>query len=447
MWKLWPAAETFVCNLLREFVGASEIFANFEKELLEKTGTNLIDWMDGILISEEKVDLETLKTLGYGTAEGSQIKNMRHKNAQLPRIVFIERKVKNSAVYVKCDSIRAFRAYWESGGLQPELVKGSQVGLCCITKDNGWELWGVERHACLDYEERFFTYEISRATKSAVFLWKHRPRVFEDDSLGMDYTLALVRHLVNSMSWMGGNHLLADYLMAEERAYWQSRNKIAGLQKEWQDELGLGWANHDHHTFRSSRQHFRKLIEIFETLGFRCRERFYAGEEAGWGAQVLENRVAGITIFADVDLMPEETEIDFAHQPLAPKKELGTIGLWCALHGESILQAGMHHLEIQCNFEIFRKMMEKYNVEVMSPFNNEPHLRQAFTKGEVWPVSRQRLEKILKEGLIDELQFKKFAVEGAVGSHLEHLERHCGYKGFRQEGVSQIIKETDPRKN
>ena len=44
----------------------------------------------------------------------------------------------------------------------------------------------------------------------------------------------------------------------------------------------LGWANHDHHTFRSSRKHFPTLITILETLGFVPRERFHAGSEARW---------------------------------------------------------------------------------------------------------------------------------------------------------------------
>ena len=35
---------------------------------------------------------------------------------------------------------------------------------------------------------------------------------------------------------------------------------------------------------------------------------------------------------------------------------------------------------------------------------------------------------------------------GAIGSHLENLERNDGYKGFNQHGVSDIISRTDPRK-
>ena len=37
-------------------------------------------------------------------------------------------------------------------------------------------------------------------------------------------------------------------------------------------------------------------------------------------------------------------------------------------------------------------------------------------------------------------------MNGAIGSHLENLERRNGYKGFNQKGVSDIIERTDPRK-
>src|SRR5438874_2497634 len=80
-------------------------------------------------------------------------------------------------------------------------------------------------------------------------------------------------------------------------------------------------------------------------LGFQKRERYYAGAEAGWGAQTSEQSTTGIVVFADVDLLPEETHIDFSTNKLPPAAGLGTVGLWVGLHGESFLEAGMHHLE------------------------------------------------------------------------------------------------------
>ncbi len=213
-----------------------------------------------------------------------------------------------------------------------------------------------------------------------------------------------------------------------------------------QDRLGLGWANHDHHTYRSSRAAFSQLISILELLGFQCRERFYAGREAGWGAQVIEQPTCGITIFADVDLAPDEVLQDFAHEPLEPQASLGTVGLWCALHGEAFLDAGMHHLECQFSFEQARDQLAEQGVDTMKPFTELPYLRQAFTKGQRWPVSEVNIQNALAHGWITADQATAFREQGAIGSHLELLERQDGYKGFNQHGISDIITATDPRK-
>ena len=52
----------------------------------------------------------------------------------------------------------------------------------------------------------------------------------------------------------------------------------------------------------------------------------------------------------------------------------------------------------------------------------------------------------MRKGQITESQAAQFRKDGAIGSHLENLERNDGYKGFNQKGVSEIIAKTDPRK-
>jgi hypothetical protein len=181
-------------------------------------------------------------------------------------------------------------------------------------------------------------------------------------------------------------------------------------------------------------------------MGFHCRERFYAGREAGWGAQVLEQPQARVVIFADVDLSPEEVAGDFAHDTLAERNQLGTVGLWCELHGEAFLEAGMHHLECQFDFDAARQQLARHGIETMAPFTDFPHLKQAFTAGEVWPVEPWRIERLQAAGRITTEQADRFRREGALGSHLEILERNDGYKGFNQTGISEIITRTDPRR-
>jgi hypothetical protein len=52
----------------------------------------------------------------------------------------------------------------------------------------------------------------------------------------------------------------------------------------------------------------------------------------------------------------------------------------------------------------------------------------------------------LKNGWINEVEAEKFVKEGAIGSHLEILQRKEGYKGFNQQAVSAILGAVDPRR-
>jgi hypothetical protein len=107
----------------------------------------------------------------------------------------------------------------------------------------------------------------------------------------------------------------------------------------------------------------------------------------------------------------------------------------------------MHHLECQFDFESLKEQMEAQGgIKVMKPFTDFPYLRQAFTEGERWSVNEERLRTLLEKGQITADQAQKFREQGAIGSHLENLERNEGFKGFNQKGVSDIISRVDPRK-
>jgi hypothetical protein len=187
-------------------------------------------------------------------------------------------------------------------------------------------------------------------------------------------------------------------------------------------------------------------MQVMDKLGFERRERYYAGAQAGWGAQIMEQPVEGIVVFCDVDLMPDETAVDFSRVPLPPAPKLGTIGLWTGLHGESFLDAGIHHLEARFDFALCREQLAALGVATMNPFSNFDFLKQAFTEGERWQVRRERAQRLLDQGLISCAQFDSFMADGAIGSHLENLQRKGGFKGFNQQSVSAIIAAVDPRR-
>jgi len=81
----------------------------------------------------------------------------------------------------------------------------------------------------------------------------------------------------------------------------------------------------------------------------------------------------------------------------------------------------------------------------MRPFSSFSFLRQAFTQGERWDVSPARLARLANSDRITDEQQARFVDQGAVGSHLENIQRGEGFKGFNQENVSYIIRRTDPR--
>jgi len=147
-----------------------------------------------------------------------------------------------------------------------------------------------------------------------------------------------------------------------------------------------------------------------------------------------------------VDLTPEETEIDFSVKKLPAASSLGTVGLWVGLHGESFLEAGMHHLEARFDFVSLRDQLQRQRREhheaVLLILN---FLRQASLKVTLARAPRA-CRRLVAAGLITREQCEQFVHDGAIGSHLENLQRHGGFKGFNQKAVSVIISATDPRK-
>ncbi len=312
-----------------------------------------------------------------------------------------------------------------------------------VHEENGTRLEAVERNAYRGFEPAPLRPGLLEAIIKVKELWHTRKRIHTNDAEGFH----LANRLLNQSIPLVGRDLTCQIFFESERAYWESRNRAGRIQKFRQDQLGLGWGNHDHHTFRCSREHFVDLNEFLLKLGFEKRERYYAGAEAGWGAQISEQSMVGIVVFADVDLMPEETQVDFSSNRLPAAPKLGTVGLWVGLHGESFLSAGMHHLEARFDYELLREQLKAQGINTMNPFSNFEFLRQAFTEGERWAVSRARAERLLAAKLITSEQFEKFMAEGALGSHLENLQRHGGFKGFNQKSVSVVISATDPRKS
>lgn len=440
-WKLHPEAENLIQEVLAEACRKNPYIEQFAQDLTIQTSTRLFDWVDHVLIGYSSVVEKQIEDLGFNIEFAAPTYRVfYHPGAQLPRIVLKDTDFEGVGVAVRVDSIADFlMVHRLSSWIEGSPLSGYRRA--CVSDVPQAKFWVVERRGTRGMEPTYPPESEQADYLEACERWQTRSRSSIGEDLEMDKTLKLAEEIVDLL----GRDLAAWVVLEVERKYWQARNLAGQIQKNRQDRLGMGWANHDHHTFRCSRDRFYRLVRLFEILGFHCRERFYAGEEAGWGAQVMENPRCGLVLFLDVDLAAEELELDFAHHSLPPLPRLGTVGLWCALHGDSILKAGMHHLEAQFLFDDLTKDLSHAGINMMDPFSSFPYLKQAFTAGERWKVDPKRIQLLVNEGKLSHQEADRFLKDGAVGSHLENLQRREGYKGFNQKNVSFIIRKTDPR--
>lgn len=441
VWPRCPEADQFIEDTLRLFLKRHAFAARLADRMKCETSTLFSSWTDHLRLPRKAGSAAALARLGF--VEDKKAKRpagaavFHHPFADLPKVL-LSAKFRDVGAAIAVDHLWRFQM---AHGL-PNAVAGAPFSAYREMKiaEGACDLLVIERRGAQ-------TYVPDQRDRAAAYVknferWAARPRKFVSDADGMKATLALARDMVRDL----GTGAAATIFLEGERVYWQGRNRAAQVQKNRQDKLGLGWANHDHHTFRSGRAHFPALIDILRTLGFKKRERYYAGAEAGWGAQIMEQPEAGLIIFADVDLSPLDVTVDFSEIALPDLARPGTVGLWCALHGESILQAGMHHLEAQFDYELLRQDLKANDIETMPPFSDFTFLRQAFTKAEMWAVPESRLAALLAAGKISPEAHAQIREKGAVGSHLENLQRREGFKGFNQKGVSHIIAAVHPER-
>ncbi len=438
-WPRCPDADQFIEGILRRFLDRHAFARRLSERMILETSTLFSVWVDHVLLPAGVHSVKELEKLGF--LEDKKAKRpigyrvYSHPYADLPRLL-VSSRIKEIGCAIMVDDIWRFQM---AHALSGEIVGAPYTSYRFLRLNEGAsDFYIVERRGTLNFVPG--TRPRSESYLQCFEQWAARRRVYDSDAQGMKETLRLARQMTKAV----GAGAAATIFLEGERIYWQSRNRAAQIQKSRQDALGLGWANHDHHTFRSGRQHFPMLIAILLSLGFKKRERYYAGKEAGWGAQIMEQPEAGLIIFADVDLAPEDVTVDFSKVALPDLQKPGTVGLWCALHGESMLSAGMHHLEAKFQFDQLKKDLQDRQIETMPPFSDFSFLRQAFTKAEMWPVAEARLAKLLDRGAISSEAYEQIRSKGAVGSHLENLQRHEGFKGFNQRGVSDIISAVNP---
>ncbi len=434
-WQVQPGAEALMREVLEDALARSPAAQAFANRLLEACGVRLRDILDHVSVADPALPARLEAQNWRAIAPGL----WRHFDGYFPD--FLE----SSETDVIAFRVESAEAFVRAVGVSTPIEGEPHAALRRVAAFSGRDVTfvAIERNGHVGYDAPKTDRALLRQARLHQQIFRTRRRVFDTPEAGFDHTDALVDSAVADL----GPHWACDLFFRAEREYWMSRCDAGRLQKARQDAAGIGWANIDHHTYDSTRPLFGRTIRVLEKLGYECRELFYAGHQAGWGSQILEQPVLRSTIFADIDLAPEELDIDFAHLPLAPLAQVRRAGLWCAMHGESMLEAGLNHVAGMYDHAAFRAQMSARGVAMMAPFSNFPHLYQELTEGQWWPVDPARIDALERAGQVSAGEAEDFRLNGAIAAHLENLERNDGFKGFNQPGIDGVLLAIDPRKN
>lgn len=436
-WTTQPEAAALVAATLNDALAAVPEAQALAVRLRDDIGVRLIDILDYICLPEGS-DVSPFLATGW-EPDAADPTVLRNPTGLFPVVLT---RGQQTVIGFKVEYVHEFVA---AQGLRAPVEGAMHAPFRRVrfAEADGVAFDAIERRGSRGFEPDDPSAATLRAAQLHLQTFRTRRRAFDSVGAAYDATDAMVAAAVADL----GQDWACWLWLRAEREYWESRNAVGRLQKARQDAHGIGWANQDHHTYDSSREWFHRCVGVLEALGFECRELFYAGDAAGWGSQILEQPAIGSVIFADIDLAPDELDIDFAHMELEPLPFLRRAGLWCGLHGESMLEAGINHLECMYDHERLARQLEGEGVSFMEPFSDFPHLYQALSVGEWWAVDPARVDALEQAGYITAEAAEDFRLYGSIGSHLENLERNDGFKGFNQPGIDGVLRVIDPRKN
>lgn len=432
-WERQPDAETLLRTEIERRLDAVPAARDYAERLLAACGVRLRDIVDHLTFSDAgfvaRFEAEGWEARGDGVWE--------HPRGHFPALVRCDA---GEGLYFRVESIDRLV---EAVGAQAPVEGDAHGPLRRVTpfRQGDIEIGAVERNGHVGYDVPASDAAEVRAARLTLQRFRARRRQFDTVEAGLDHTEALVDTAVAAV----GPHRACDLWLKAEREYWMTRCPAGRLQKARQDAAGVGWSNIDHHTYDGSREHFRRTVLILEKLGYELREMLYAGAMAGWGSQILEQPAIRSTIFADVDLAPEEVDVDFAHQPLPPLDRHRRAGVLSVMHGESILEGGLNHVAGLYEQRALRAQLEEVGLRMMAPFSNMPHLYQELTEGDWAAVDPARVDALVAGGHMSEEEGEKVRLNGAIAAHLENIERNDGYKGFNKPGIDGVLRKLDPR--
>src|SRR6201997_914456 len=310
-WPLAYQAESRVRDFISAFLRKNSAAETLAKEMSEKTGTDFLEWVDHFTLAPEHEG--ELRDAGFieepVRAEVGQ-KVLYHPRAMLPRVLLQSAGSLNSVpvkLAIRPESVVDFVARHQlSEKIQGAF--GDRLREIVISAEQGHTFTAIERLAYRDFVKSGNVPGFAVEVIAVRELWRSRKRDFPNDEEGVRHAFALQQEAIDRV----GADVACELFFAEERVYWELKNRAGRIQKWRQDLLGLGWGNHDHHTFRSSRRFFADLVTFLQNFGFKKRGGISGGAKAAWALKFLNHPFPGSRVLPMWILIPKR------HRSISP---------------------------------------------------------------------------------------------------------------------------------
>lgn len=383
----------------------------FAESLQTRCGVRCLDIVDHLILPNADFDVFGWSQIGE--------RRWRHPNSSIPDVVVGEKL----GFALRVDDIRVFANAVRSTftdhstrwmGERLRLFENSAIVVEAIAD------------ACWDGLCAPPTARTIRRAQLHRQLFRTRPRHFKSAEGGIESTQRMVHAAASDI----GSGWASALFLCAEREYWASRCEAGYLSFRRQSQLGIGWSNVEYHSYECSRAQLNACVHLFEMLGFRREDALLEGPGAGPGAEsgraalVMERRSPQALVLLKVDTTAGDTTESLGQTRLSPTTWHGQSGLWCAMHGESILEGGMSSVGAHYDAAAVQNLLVQDGIEMLPPFARD---KLGFTlqlsKGDRRAVDPRRVHALARAGYVGRDAAEDFRLNGAIATHFAIVER------------------------
>jgi len=411
-------AAAYVHSALAEALLKTPAAQRFHERLLELCAVRLIDILDHLVSPGE--DAAFVDAGWRLIAPGL----WRHPSGGFPDII---------AGAEPCIAFRVefIDAFVKATGLEAA-VEGARHGRfrrATAFVGAGVRFVAVERRGWAGYDDANSSERKLRRAQLHQQIFRSRRRQFRDVEGGFSHTERLVDAAVADL----GAPWACDLFMRAEREFWASRCDAGQVQSRRQMHAGVGWSNFDHGACCSSREHVHAAARILAKLG--CKDQETLSRDDGVAAMAFTMSPArGPALLLEVDLAAHEDAFNDDGPSLSPLTWHRRAGLWCALHGESLLEGGLARVAGRYDQALLRRHLAHNGIETISVPEGDARLRQELAPGGLLAVSPIRVNHLERAGYLSRTRGDHLRLNGAVATHLQSVHRAGGCQAFELPG-------------